>query len=261
MKRKLWETYWWKGPDKQVEEYIKTCGSCQSSDKSTAKPKVLTTPIPIPTRPGIHYGLDITGPFYNDYSIVVLIDYYSRFPKILITKNTTSQVIILWPQKLFARYGLPDMNITDNGPQFVSHQFETFLAQRDILHIKTAIYTPQENGLVEAFNKSLKYTVQARQRENLSEKEPWISSCTSDPHHLLRMENPQPRNSLDTPYAYVFSRDGKTTLNNPCFQRSLPNLNDQKWDSQEELLEGGQAEKQDSRNLLEFSENTPPPPN
>ncbi len=167
MKRKMRETYWWRGLDRQVEEYVRNCGPCQSSDKSTAKSKVPTTPIPIPSKPGLHYGLDITGPFYNDYSIVVLIDYYSSFPEILITKNTMSRIIIPWLNELFGRYGLPDRITTDNGPQFVSEQFETFLAQRDILHIKTAIYSPQENGLVEAFNKPLKYTVQALTAEEV----------------------------------------------------------------------------------------------
>ncbi len=66
-----------------MEEYVRNCGPCQLSDKSTAKSKVPTTPIPIPSKPDLPYGLDITGPLYNDYSIVVLIDYYSSFPEIL----------------------------------------------------------------------------------------------------------------------------------------------------------------------------------
>ncbi len=159
MKRKLRESYWWCGMDVQTERYVQNCGACQRSQKSTTH-HVPTTDIPSPTTPATHYGLDISGPYYNDLSIVALVDYYSKFPEILITRKTTSDVIITWLDGIFARYGLPDKITTDNGPQFISHSFESFLELRDILHIKTSIYNPQENGLVEAFNKPLKTAVQ-----------------------------------------------------------------------------------------------------
>ncbi len=91
-----------------------------------------------------------------------MVDYYSKFPEILITRKTTSDVVITWSDGIFSFYGLPDKITTDNGPQFISHySFETFLVLWDILHIKSSIYNPQENGLVEASNKPLKTAVQA----------------------------------------------------------------------------------------------------
>ncbi len=76
-KRKLRETYWWSGMDTQVESLIKRCEACQRSQKSTPANFVEPQKIPPPTEPAKHYGLDITGPFHDDRSILVLIDYHS----------------------------------------------------------------------------------------------------------------------------------------------------------------------------------------
>ncbi len=110
-------------------------------------------------------GLDITGPFYtapsNRRFIVVLMDYYSRFPEVLLTDNVTSGQIITWLAEIFARYGNPCQLVSDNGPQFVSAEFSSFLAARSIIHLHSAVYNPQENGLVECFNRHIKHGVQA----------------------------------------------------------------------------------------------------
>ncbi len=50
---------------------------------------------------------------------------------------------------------------TDNGPQFVSSEFSSYLAARGIAHICTAFYHPQANGGVKRFNQSLKNGIRA----------------------------------------------------------------------------------------------------
>ncbi|MCP3661671.1 MAG: transposase family protein [Gammaproteobacteria bacterium] len=113
--------------------------------------------------------IDITGPFYNGHYLVVLIDYYSRFPEILDTKNITSGNIIIWLKEIWGRNGNPDAMVSDNGTQFVSKEFTRFLDGKDIHHYTTSVYNPQENGLVESFNRYLKYGVQAMGKKAWSE--------------------------------------------------------------------------------------------
>ena len=125
------------------------------------KDKIQVSMIPTPDEPGAQWGIDITGPFFNDTYIVVMIDYKSKFPEVLVTKVTTSEKIITWMKNQFARYGNPDAVVTDNGPQFISQEFTSFLKDHDIHHYRTAVYNPQENGVVEAFNKYLKHGIQA----------------------------------------------------------------------------------------------------
>ena len=62
---------------------------------------------------------------------------------------------------LLSQYGLVDEIISDNGPQFVSTQFELNLSKLNIKHYRSALYTPAANGAVERFNRVLKDGIKA----------------------------------------------------------------------------------------------------
>jgi transposase InsO family protein len=49
----------------------------------------------------------------------------------------------------FASQGLPEMVVSDNGPAFVSKEFEEFLRKNGVRHVTSAPYHPSSNGLVE----------------------------------------------------------------------------------------------------------------
>ncbi|XP_010474245.1 PREDICTED: uncharacterized protein LOC104753738 [Camelina sativa] len=51
------------------------------------------------------------------------------------------------------RYGVPHEIVTDNGPQFISSQFEGFCAKWKIRLSKSTPRYPQGNGQAEAMNK------------------------------------------------------------------------------------------------------------
>ncbi|MCP3668320.1 MAG: transposase family protein, partial [Gammaproteobacteria bacterium] len=123
---------------------------------------VPVTAIPPPHRPWQKISIDITGPFHtapkHQRYIVVTMWYFSKYPEVvLFTNDITSHKIIDWLEELFARYGNPDTVISDNGPQFLSVEFLEFLHAKNIHHQRFPVYTPMQNGLVEIFNRSLKY--------------------------------------------------------------------------------------------------------
>ncbi len=105
-------------------------------------------------------SLDITGPFdtapQNERFLVTITDYFSKYPEVLLTGTITSRRIIRWLDSVFARFGNPYSIASDNGTQFVSNEFKQFLRQRNILHIRSPVYHPMANGLVEVFNRFLK---------------------------------------------------------------------------------------------------------
>lgn len=165
MKRQLRRTYWWLGQDQDVENFVKYCKACQDSEKAHKRAEVTEPPSNTNDgKPWSKVAIDVTGPFatapYHQRFIVVVIDYHSKYPEVLLTGNMTSSTIIRWLKEVFARYGNPDILVSDNGTNFTSTEFSRFLRSRDILHWRTPNYDPQRNGLVEVFNRYLKYGIQ-----------------------------------------------------------------------------------------------------
>ena len=66
---------------------------------------------------------------------------------------------------MFARHGLPEQLVSDNGPQFTSSEFEQFLKGNCIKHILSAPYHPASNGLAERFIQTLKCTLKASEKD------------------------------------------------------------------------------------------------
>ena len=96
----------------------------------------------------------LLGPLLTGESILVVVDYYSRFLEVVILKFATSTKIIEAITPMFAIFGVPFSLRTDNGPQFLSEEFESFLQGHGIEHRRTTPLWPQANGKVERQNRS-----------------------------------------------------------------------------------------------------------
>ena len=68
----------------------------------------------------------------------------------------TSRSVIKEMKASFARYGIPDVLITDNGPQFASAEFAVFAKSWMFQHITSSPYHPQSNGKAENAVKTVK---------------------------------------------------------------------------------------------------------
>ena len=66
--------------------------------------------------------------------------------------NTTSAATINELRQIFARFGLPEQIVSDNGPQFVSAEFTQFLKSNGVKHKISTI----SNGIAERFVQSFK---------------------------------------------------------------------------------------------------------
>ena len=56
--------------------------------------------------------------------------------------STTASKTIPKLRDAFARFGLPEQLVSDNGPQFVSEESESFLHRNGVKHIHTSPYHP-----------------------------------------------------------------------------------------------------------------------
>ena len=172
-KQRLRELYWWPSMDRMVEDAIRHCSACQTSDKVTRTHNTPLQSVPLPDGPWQKIGIDITGPFdpnkpSQKYAIVA-IDYYSKWPEVAFVSEVTTHTVITFLTQLFAREGLPTEIVTDNGVQFVSSEFENFLKELGISHCKASLYYPRANGEVERWNRVLKQTLQIATNQN----KPW----------------------------------------------------------------------------------------
>ena len=90
---------------------------------------------------------------------LLLIDAYSKWSELHAMSSTTGQATVQQLRKIFATHGLPQMIVSDNGPQFVSKEFKKFCSSRGIQHNTIAPYHPHSNGeakrIVETFKQSI----------------------------------------------------------------------------------------------------------
>ena len=63
------------------------------------------------------------------------------------TVSKTTKVL----RVMFAAYGMPDQIVTDNGPHLISSEFDTFLKQNRVKHVRSAPYHSSTNKLAKRF--------------------------------------------------------------------------------------------------------------
>ena len=60
------------------------------------------------------------------HTLLMVCDYLSNFIEVERTNKSTTHGVTKALQTMFARYGTPDVSISNNGPQFDSGEFATF---------------------------------------------------------------------------------------------------------------------------------------
>ena len=98
----------------------------------------------------------------RDHQFVV-VDYHTQYMEVQVLKSTTTDKIIKRYKSL--THGLPVSITTDNGPQFISQEFQRFVDYECIDHRRVTPLWPQANGEVERQNRSLLKTTKIAQIE------------------------------------------------------------------------------------------------
>lgn len=137
---------WWPRIDSDIEELVKGCNGCLSVRPSPQKAALIPWPSAGKTWSRIH--IDYAGPMKSDYYFIVT-DSYSKWPEVFRTKTITSEFTISKLREIFARFGLPEVIVSDNGTQFTSEIFGEFVSRNGIRHIVTAVAHPATNGAAE----------------------------------------------------------------------------------------------------------------
>ena len=156
---------WWPGINADIEKSVRLCRECQQVQSSP--PVAPLHPWKWPTRPWARLHVDFAGPFEGKY-ILVTVDAHSKWIEASCTSSTTSSAVMDVLRPLFARFGVPETVVTDNGPGFVSQEFEHFLRSNGIHHPTSAPYHPASNGLAERAVQTVKRGLKKEKSGNLT---------------------------------------------------------------------------------------------
>ena len=57
---------------------------------------------------------------------LIMVDATTKWPEVKALKTTNALATVTSLSAIFGRYGIPEVVVTDNGPQFVSDVFKRF---------------------------------------------------------------------------------------------------------------------------------------
>ena len=137
--------------------------------------------------------------------------------------TTTAMQTIAVLKNIFATHGLPVSMVTDNGPQFTSDEFETYMKFCGIKHVKSPPYHPATNGEAERVVRTFKNSIR---KTLLHTKD--LHSCVAN--FLLGYRTSKHSTTNCSPAELLMGRTLKTRLDH-LFMSNNDSINQQKCDN------------------------------
>ena len=141
-------------------------------------------PVDIVIEPFKKIAIDIVGELPRTTTgyryILTMVDYATRYPEAIPLRSTSSKAVADALIHYFSRVGIPDEIVSDQGSNFVSKVMAQLYEQLGITKIKTSVYHPEANGLVERFNGTLKSMLKevcSRAGSDLGQISPILAFC------------------------------------------------------------------------------------
>ena len=143
-KLRVQQSVWWPGVSKEIESLVKHCRICARTTTTHKEPMIVSQ---LPDYPWQKVGSDLFE--FKGHSYIVLVDYFSRFLEVIKLTATTTSAIISIMKAVFSRHGIPELLISDNGPQYQSHEMKQFSQAYGFVHVTSSPHYPQSNGEAE----------------------------------------------------------------------------------------------------------------
>lgn len=154
-------SYWWNNMNVDIEEYVKSCRSCQAIKYSTQKTPGLLQPIPPPTQKFAEVTMDFITHLPMSTAgydcIMVVVDRLSKVAKFTPTKSTfqAPDVAASFFDKIVCNYGLPLKIISDRDPKFTSLFWQELWSLLDVKLGMSTAFHPATDGQTEVINRIL----------------------------------------------------------------------------------------------------------
>jgi len=135
----------------QLADVVSNCTKCCKDRYQPPEPLI---PTKFPSLPWQKLATDL---FHLKGSVYLLIiDYYSRYIETAKLSNESSNEVIHHTKSIFARHGIPQEVVSDNGPQYSSLEHKKFANEYGFLHTTSSQKFPQSNGKAERAVRTVK---------------------------------------------------------------------------------------------------------
>lgn len=213
MKARARSYFWWPLMDSEIENLSRNCESCLVNRPE--EPKGPISPWPLESRPYNRVHVDFLGPFRQS-TFMVVIDSFTKWVEVYKMESITAKETVSKLRDCFARFGLPDTIVSDNGCQFTSAEYQTFCARNGIKVMHSPPYKPQSNGAAENAVKTFKNGLKKMLMDPINKYTP-LDTLIS--RHLFFYRSTTHCSSGETPAKLMFGRELITN-----FDRLKPNL-------------------------------------
>ena len=162
---------WFPALSKLCKEFVETCHpGCSSAVKRVSPPTIQETEEA--NGPWQICHADYKGPIggTGGYYFHVLVDQYSKWPEIAVTKSTKFEKLLPVLERSFATHGVPEKIVHDNGPPYSSAAWSAFASSSGFTSQACTPEHPQSNGLAEKMMASIAKLVHASLAENKDPK-------------------------------------------------------------------------------------------
>ncbi|GAU22605.1 hypothetical protein TSUD_135050 [Trifolium subterraneum] len=197
--------YYWPTMQNDAKDHVLRCDKCQRHGDMHLAPadelKTLISPWPF-----AWWGMDILGPFPTAARqvkyLIVAVDYFTKWIEAEpLAKIGASHILRFFKRNVLARFGIPQVLVTDNGTQFTNKKFQEFLATIATTQHFTSVEHPQTNGQAEAANRVI---LRGLRRRMGASKGNW----TEELHNVMWSYRTTPHSTTgETPFRLTYGTE------------------------------------------------------
>ncbi|XP_061757255.1 uncharacterized protein LOC133553258 [Nerophis ophidion] len=169
--------FYWPGIRVGVRRWCASCPDCQLVNPA-ATPRAPLRPLSLIEVPFERIGMDLVGPFHPNTRgyrfALVLVDYATRYPEAVPLRSISAKSVAQALFQVISRVGIPKEILTDQGTSFMSRTLKELYGLLGIKSIRTSVYHPQTDGLVERMNRTLKSIIRKFVHEDKPNWHKWL---------------------------------------------------------------------------------------
>lgn len=157
--------YYWPDMDSDVRRFVRCCETCKAIKPSNVTQRAPMGKFREAKRPWHMIYVDFIGPLPKSKQghchILTVVDSLTKFVHAHPLRTATTKGLVQFLEnRVFLTFGVPEIVVSDNGSQFISSEFKTFLDRYSVKQWAVSRYHPQANA-AEAANKTLETSIRA----------------------------------------------------------------------------------------------------